>query len=291
MKQILILLLILIPFAGFSQKDTVFYFGVNGKSGNDVKQGFMKKIDYKNSRKIRVKTYKSNGKEWELIYSENIKITHDSVFDIKMKSNEFSGRITRIFKASGNGLYRFTDYLNKTVKQTGTTSSKVPLIFEGEVTENYNSGNKKSVSQYRNNVLISNKNWLSDGTQLVDDIFYSADSEPLFEPGMPFLHQQIRKAIKDSKFDLQTVNGMVLVGLVITKEGKIGGVQIVKGISQDLNGILVNAFSNIEGAWVPAKLDGQKINYFQLVPINFIYNKYNFDYLDMDRGMMYWMIN
>ena len=83
----------------------------------------------------------------------------------------------------------------------------------------------------------------------------------------------------------------MVVGIVITKEGKIDGVQIVKGISQVLNGILVDAFEKVEGAWVPAKLNGQPVNFFQMIPINFIYNKYNFDYLEMDRGMMYWVIN
>ena len=40
-----------------------------------------------------------------------------------------------------------------------------------------------------------------------------------------------------------------------------------------------------------AKLNNQDVSYFQMIPINFIYNKYNFDYLEMDRGMMYWVIH
>ena len=126
---------------------------------------------------------------------------------------------------------------------------------------------------------------------MVENIFYSVDSEPRFEPGMGFIHQQVNRAIKDAKFDLLTVEGKMVVGLVITKDGKFGGVQIVKGISQVLNGIIVDAFGKVEGAWVPAKLNNQDVSYFQMIPINFIYNKYNFDYLEMDRGMMYWVIN
>jgi hypothetical protein len=83
----------------------------------------------------------------------------------------------------------------------------------------------------------------------------------------------------------------MVVGLVITKEGEIGGVQIVKGITQDLNGILADAFMNIKGAWVPAKLDGKEVNYFQLLPINFIYSRYNFDSLEFTGGMLFWVIN
>jgi len=291
MRKLIFILIFGLPFIGFSQKDTVLYYGVNGKLDNPAKNEIMKKVDYRGNKKIEVKTYKISENDWQLIYTEKIKVVKDSVFEIRMKGDEFSGRVTRIFEPLNNGLFKFTDRLNSTIKRTGTTKQKVPLIFDGTVTENYNSGKIKSVSEYKDNVLISNKNWQSDGTPLVDNIFYSADIEPRFEPGMPFIHQQIRQAIKDAKFDLLTVEGKMVVGFVITKEGKIEGVQIVKGISQTLNGIIVNAFNKVEGAWVPAKLNNQNVNYFQMIPINFIYNKYNFDYLEMDRGMMYWVIN
>ena len=291
MKKLLFILIIALPLINLGQNDTVYYYGVNGKIDNPVKKDIMKSVDYRGSKKIRVKTFKATETEWQLIYTENIKVVSDSVFEIRMKGDEFSGRVTRIFEPLENGNYKFTDKLSKITKRTGNTKSKVPLIFDGTVTENYNSGNPKSESEYHNNELISNKNWLSDGTAIVDNIFYSVDTEPRFEPGMAFIYQQIRQAIKDAKFDLLTVEGKMVVGLIITKEGKIGGVQIIKGISQVLNGILVDAFGKIEGAWIPAELNGQDVNYFQMIPINFIYNKYNFDYLEMDRGMMYWMIN
>lgn len=290
MKQLFFLLVIFLPFFAFSQKDTIYYYGVNGRIDNPEKKEIMKSVDYRGKNKIKVRTYKNSETGWQLIYTENIKVVSDSVFEIKMKGDEFSGQVTRVFETAANG-FKFTDWMEKTIKRTGTTKSKVPLIFDGTVTENYNSGKTKSISEYRNNELISNKNLQPDGTSLVDNIFYSVDTEPRFEPGIGFIHQQIRQAIKDAKFDLLTVEGKMVVGLVITKEGKIDGVQIVKGISQTLNGILVNAFNKIEGAWVPAKLNGQNVNFFQMIPINFIYNKYDFDYLEMDRGMMYWVIN
>ncbi len=279
-----------LPFLGFSQKDTVYYYGVNGKIDNPEKKDIMKSVDYRRNKKIKVKTYKNSETCWQLFYTENIKVANDSIFEIRMKGDMFSGRVTRVFEGVENG-FKFTDWMDKTVKRTGTTKRKVPLIFDGTVTENYNSGKVKSISEYRNNELVSNQNWQPDGTPLVDNIFYSVDSEPRFEPGMSFIHQQIRQAIKDAKFDLLTVEGKMVVGFVITKDGKIDAVQIVKGISQTLNGILVDSFGKIEGAWVPAKLNGQDVNFFQMIPINFIYNKYNFDYLEMDRGMMYWVIN
>lgn len=291
MRKLLFILIIGLPFFSLSQNDTVYYYGVNGKIDNPQKKDIMKSVDYRGSNKIKVKTFKAVENEWQLIYKEKIKVVSDLVFDIRMKGDKFSGRINRTFEPMENEHYKFTDRVKTQIKRTGTAKQKVPLILDGTVTENYISGQIKSVSEYKNNELISNKNWLSDGTPMVDDIYYSVDIEPRFEPGVGFIHQQIRQAIKDAKFDLLTVEGRMVVGLVITKEGNIGGVQIVKGISQTLNGILVEAFGKIEGAWVPAKLNGNDVNYFQMLPINFIYNQYNFDYLEMDRGMMYWVIN
>jgi hypothetical protein len=291
MKKLYFILICALPLIGYSQNDTVYYFGVNGKIDSQVKKDIKKEVDFKGKNKKIVKTYKAVQDDWQLIYTEKIKTVNDSVFDIRMKSDKFSGRITRIFKPLDNGHYLFTDSIKNGIKRYGSTTQKVPLLFDGTVTENYVSGKVKSISEYKNNELISNQNWLADGTPLVDDIFYSVDTEPRFEPGMGFIHQQVSLAIEKSKFDLSTVEGRMVVGLVITKEGEIGGVQIVKGITQDLNGILADAFMNIKGAWVPAKLDGKEVNYFQLLPINFIYSRYNFDSLEFTGGMLFWVIN
>lgn len=291
MKKLIYLIILLLPLVSTGQKDTVYIFGVNGKLNPSGKQDMMKKVDFKGSGTVKIKTYKNTEQGWLLVFTEKLKPQNDSVFDLQIKSDEFTGKLTRTFKPLADGRFEFTDRLNTAIKRTGITKQKAPLILDGGMREQYNSGAEKSVSVYRNNELVSNKTWLPDGTPLIDNIFYSVDSEPRFEPGIGFLNQQIRKAIKDAKFDLLTVEGRMVVGLLITKDGRIGGVQIVKGISQTLNGILVNAFGKLEGAWVPAKLNGEPVSYFLMFPINFIYNKYDFDYLEMKKGMMYWMIN
>jgi hypothetical protein len=291
MKYLVLIAIILLSMPAFSQNDTVYFFGVNGKLTDMAKQDIMKKIDYRGNRKIIVKTYKTSETGWLPIYTENIKVVSDSEYQIRMKSDEFSGRITRKFEKQDDGTYKFTDWLDNKIKRQGQTKSKIPLILEGEVTEFYPYGRIKSVSQYKNNELFFNQNWLPNGDVLIDDIFYSVDEEPQFVPGMGTLHKHVTKVIRDYKFDLSTVQGKVLVGVVVTKDGSIGGVQIVRGISQQLNGILVNAFNTLEGKWVPAKLNNKNVNYFQLIPINFIYNRYDFEYLELKGSNLYWVIN
>lgn len=291
MKKLIFILIFGLPFLGFGQKDTVYFFGVNGKIDNPEKKDIMKSIDYRGNNKIKVKTYKATETDWQLMYTENMKVVSDSVFEIRMKGDEFSGRFTRKYEKQEDGTYKFTDWLDDQIKRQGQTKSKIPLILDGEVTEFYPFGRIKSVSQYKNNELFFNQNWLTNGDVLIDDIFYSVDEEPQFIPGTGVLHKHVTKVIRDYEFDLSTVQGKVLVGIVVTKEGTVDGVQIVKGISQQLNGILVNAFNTLEGKWVPAKLNNKNVNYFQLVPINFIYNRYDFEYLELKGSNLYWMIN
>lgn len=291
MKKLYFILICVLPIIGFSQNDTIYYYGFNGKINNPEKNDIKKEVDYRGKNKKIVRTYKSFKDEWQLIYTEKIKVVNDSIFNIRMKSDKFSGRVTRTYEPLENGHYKFTDRLKKGKKRTGSTTQKVPLLLDGTTTEYYESGKIKSVSEYKNNELISNKNWLPDGTPLVDDIYYSVETEPRFEPGMGFIHQQISLAIKKANFDLSTVEGRIVVGLVITKEGEIGGVQIIKGITQPLHAILLKSLNNLEGAWVPAKLNGESVNYLQLLPINFIYSKYKFDSLEFTGGMMFWVIN
>lgn len=291
MKYLVLIAIILLSIPAFSQNDTVYFFGVNGKLKDLAKQDVMKKIDYRGNSKIIVKTYKAAETGWMLIYTENIKVSGDSDYQIRMKSDEFSGRITRKFEKQDDGTYKFTDWLDNKIKRQGQTKSKIPLILDGEVTEFYPYGRIKSVSQYKDNELFFNQNWLPNGDVLIDDIFYSVDEEPQFVPGMGVLHKHVTQVIRNYEFDLSTVQGKVLVAVVVTKDGTIGGVQIVRGISQQLNGILVNAFNTLEGKWVPAKLNSKNVNYFQLIPINFIYNRYDFEYLELKGSNLYWMIN
>jgi hypothetical protein len=87
MIKLVIVLVIFLPFFAFSQKDTVYYYGVNGRINNPEKKDIMKSVDYRGNNKIKVKTYKNSETGWQLIYTENIKVVSDSVFEIKMKGD------------------------------------------------------------------------------------------------------------------------------------------------------------------------------------------------------------
>lgn len=291
MKIFIFILLSFFPFLLFSQNNKTVYFGVNGKVESIEKAIIRKEIKNGLFKKVKVITSKTDEEKWHFLFTEKIKIVDDSTFKIKIRSDEFSGRVNRQFEKQENGIYKFTDWLNERIKRVGYSTTKMPLIFEGEVTDFYANGRIKSISQYKNNELITNKNWQPDGEPDVDDIFYSVDTSPLFEDGIGLLHKHILKTFKDSGIGAADVAGKLVVGFVVRTDGTIDGIRIIKGITGNVNAVAVHSFQTLSGTWEPAKLNNRDVNYFQLFPINFITPQYDFDYLQMKGSMLYWVIN
>jgi hypothetical protein len=179
----------------------------------------------------------------------------------------------------------------KEFKRTGITKTKIPLLFQGEVIDYYDNGDKKSVSVYNNNELISNENWKENGEKYIDNIFYSVEQEPGFLPGIDSLHIHVLETFRESQIDLTQVEGRITVGFVVMEDGTIDGIRMEKGLGQDLDELALKAMNNLPGEWQPAQLDGNSVRYYQLFPINFIYKKHDFEYLDLKGNMLYWEIN
>ena len=292
MKRLVYILFIFLPFLLTGQNDTIFYFGPNGKMSPGENPVLKKEIKYRGKNQIRVTTEKkSDNGTWTLLFTERIVRKTPDLFHIRIKGQEFTERIVRRFKLQPEGLLRFTDLRNEQVKRTGFTLSKIPLIFHGEVIEYYANGNKKSVSVYENNELISNQNRKENGEKYIDDIFYSVDREPLFLQGTQALHAHVLKTFRESKVDLSQMEGRLVVGFVVMEDGTIDGIRIEQGLGLDVNNLALTAFHTLQGTWQPARLNGENVRFYQLFPINFIYREFDFDYLEMRGSMLYWEIN
>jgi hypothetical protein len=291
MKNLLIILLVIIPFLVSGQKDTVIYFGPNGKLDAGTTKVLKKEIRQRNKRKIIIRTFRLEKEQELLLFSERIISKSPDIHNILIKGRGFSERITRRFEEQNDGLFQFTDWQDKRVKRTGITKTKIPLLFQGEVIDYYDNGDKKSVSVYNNNELISNENWKENGEKYIDNIFYSVEQEPGFLPGIDSLHIHVLETFRESQIDLTQVEGRITVGFVVMEDGTIDGIRMEKGLGQDLDELALKAMNNLPGEWQPAQLDGNSVRYYQLFPINFRYKKHDFEYLDLKGNMLYWEIN
>jgi hypothetical protein len=270
------------------QNDTVVYFGTNGKLVNPAKAVVRKEIHYKSPTKIEEITYRRSNKDWARVNAEQIKIMKDSSFQIQSKSPGYKNIIKRVFFEKNKGTSRFQDISDEKLLRTGHASSKIPLILHGEVIDYYENGNIRSKSQFRNNELVSNQNWLENGEKYIDTIFYSVDEEPMLSGGNFKLHQHMRQAFVDSGLDFSTVSGNMLLGFVVMESGEIGGIRIVKGLGTQMNNIALSALKSLGGKWKPARLNGKDVRYYQLFPINFIHQEARFQSLEFDGSMLHY---
>ena len=276
---------------GFSQKQAILYTGVNGKITREEDAIRKKETKVQSDRKVNSVTYALTDGQWQKQYREKIRKDRDETYQYNVKGPGISETFTRVFDHVSDSGVHFKDYMAGKKTKEGQALSKFPLVLHGEVTEYYPDGQVKSQSIYRNNELVSNQNWLPSGEKYIDNIFYSADREPLYSLGMGQMHRHFRQAFIQSGLDISHLTGRIIVGFVVMETGEIAGPRIVSGMTSGLNAIALEAAGTLMGKWQPAQLDGKEIRYFQTFPIQFMHRENIFQNVEFDGTMIHWDIN
>lgn len=275
----------------FGQKNMTQYTGVNGRITQEGEAIRKKEISVRSDRRINAVTYALTDGQWQKQYREKIRKEKNETYTYNVKGPGISENFTRIFDHVSDSLIRFMDHLEGRKMKEGNALSKFPLILHGEVTEYYPSGQVKSQSLYRNNELVSNRNWLPSGEKYIDNIFYSADREPLYSLGMGQMHRHFRQAFLNSGLDISHLTGQIIIGFVVMETGEIVGPRIVSGMTSGLNSIALEAAGTLMGKWQPAMLHGKEVRYFQTFPIQFMHRENIFQNVEFDGTMIHWDIN
>lgn len=270
-----------------AQKETSLFIGTNGKLTTIDKALFIQKINTKSEKKTSVHTLKLKDSDWEKFNTELYEKENDSTFHIKVNGEDFTGSIYRTFQKQPDGTYLFKDQVKGVLVREGSAQSVVPLLLHGKVTDYYKTGNKKSVSIYTHNELVSNENWNDDGSKYIDNIFYSVDDDPTFTPGMGVLHKHVLQGFKNAGIDLSSISGRIVIGFVVTEKGTIEGAKILQGLGPTINTVALEQIKTLAGEWKPARLNNEKVNYFQVFPINFIYKQYQFEFAELRKAILH----
>jgi antitoxin component YwqK of YwqJK toxin-antitoxin module len=283
--------MLFVPIAGNGQQDTVVFTGVNGKLTTEEKADTRKEIFYQGPSKLEIVTCRKMDRKWQVTQDELITKEKGNTFTITNKREKKGTTVVRQYERREDGSFYFREYNGKQLIREGRTLMMFPIILVGECREYYESGQLKSISQYANNELIGNLNWLENGDKYIDSVFYSVDEEPMLTGGNTRLHQHVLQAFRNSGLDLTSVNGTLIVGFVVTETGELKGVRIMKSLNTKLNGIAMMAINSLYGKWKPATLGGSPVRYFQLFPINFIVKEATFQYMEFNGSMIYYNTN
>jgi len=103
----------------------------------------------------------------------------------------------------------------------------------------------------------------------VEKVYKQADVMPEFPGGMPELMQYMVESIKYPK-ELQEANiaGKVFVRFVVDTEGKVGQVEVVKSLHEQLDAEAVRVISGMPD-WTPGKKDGKAVSVELVLPISY----------------------
>ncbi|MGC9343193.1 MAG: hypothetical protein ACP5E3_10860 [Bacteroidales bacterium] len=268
----------------------VYYYTSNYRPVETIQDAkYMKRVDVKNKRKQIIKSFIKEGKAWKHAETVVVKKLEDGHHLLKVKNSIlFSTRIHRYFTKTSEGLYKFKEQKGEDEIRNGFTTSLIPLHLQGEIREYYLNGQLKTIALYENNQLQENENWLSDGTEYYDNIYYSVDREPEYTLGFGNFRNHILAGIKKSGYDITQVNEKIVLGWVILENGKLAGVHKVSGKSVVLPAIIAELVETLPGDWSPASLEGEEVRYYMTIPFNFIHHREDFENLELNNGFLIW---
>jgi len=295
LKGFFTILVCSIAILGSLEAQTVYYYGVNSRPLANAENALTKKelIEKSESRFIIKTSVRSEDEkkadEWLFKDREKIRIENNGTMYIKEKGELYLSKKTyRQISQGEPGVYHFSESDGARVLRTGFSSRYLPLLLEGAITEYHSNGNVKSISQYSDNQLISNQNWLRNGDRYIDSIFYSADQEPEYKMGPEFFHKYLLQNLYNSDIDLTQIQDVVELGWVVMENGKMDGIITLSGRSLQLNQFIVNTVTEMPGDWQPAMLDGRAVRYFISVPLNFQQLEISFQELELSSGTLHY---
>lgn len=287
MKHLLLTSLILTLIVSHSlAQPQVYYYGVNSRPVKNMAEAITyEEVIQRSDTKYLIKTYQLLQGQWKQAKKEKIRVAVDRSQTIKYYANTwFPKKIYREYEVLGPKEYRFKESTTTSLIRSGTSTSYLPLHLEGILTQYHPNGELKSKSLYSDNQLVSNENWLSDGSKYIDTIFYSVDEEPEYQMGDDFFKSFLIRKLEESKIDLTQIQDEVVIGWVVMKDGTLDGIITTQGKSRQLNEYLVHTISELPGTWTTARLNGSEVRYYMSIPLNFMQREARFQEIDITPG-------
>ncbi|MFB0948185.1 MAG: TonB family protein [Spirosomataceae bacterium] len=103
-----------------------------------------------------------------------------------------------------------------------------------------------------------------------EEIFTTVEEQPEFPGGVEQMYKYIGQNLKyPEAAQRDNVQGKVFVKFVVTKDGDIGEIKTLKGIGHGCEEEVARILANMP-TWKPGQQDGEKVNVYYTMPINFL---------------------
>lgn len=123
----------------------------------------------------------------------------------------------------------------------------------------------KLVLEHKNEVITEDKK----PDPVEDKVFTSSETMPQFPGGESALLKYLSDHIKYPETAMENnVQGRVVVQFVVKRDGSIGDVKVVRGKDPDLDKEAVRIVKTLP-TFIPGRMNGQAVNVWYTLPINF----------------------
>lgn len=221
------------------------------------------------------------------LYKKSIKEQHEFIVDeiIKNSKTEFKTYLLLLSHTAGIQL-SITNNFNKPLiikrmkKMTQTPSKStthfklllnIPLIVGLVILFSMETSNAKNIIHptNKNNSILVSSDIIQDSIPKNDKKFREVEKPAVFPGGNEQLPIFLGKNIKYPDICREKgIQGIVLVEFLITKEGKIEDVKVIKSIDPLLDQEAIRVIK-LMPKWTPAENNGEKVNMIYNLPIRF----------------------
>ena len=118
--------------------------------------------------------------------------------------------------------------------------------------------------------MISNKWWIND-KRYITNVTTNVDKNAEYEGGnaalLKFIAENIKYPIEARD---NNITGKVIVSFIVMNDGTIKGIRILKNVHILLDLEAVRVINSIpKNKWKPAEIEGEKVNFPMMIPVNF----------------------
>lgn len=165
---------------------------------------------------------------------------------------------------------KFTEFLvqkDEDVKEEVKSADEVKDTSTALGSVNFDQGTDdlNIVREHKNEVIVEEKKPVVEETK----VFTSVEQMPQFPGGEAELMKWISTHIKYPAIAMENnVQGKVVVQFVVTRDGSIGEVKIARGKDPDLDKEAMRVVKTLP-KFIPGKMNGQAVNVWYTLPINF----------------------
>lgn len=141
--------------------------------------------------------------------------------------------------------------------------------LNGRVLTYWDNGKPKRIDNFENDKLIDGKCINSDGKET---IHYDYEKMPEFPGGINALTQYLIKEIRyPNKSRRKGIEGRVVVGFIVNKNGTMSDIKIVESVNDELDQEAMRVLNKIP-KWKPGMIDGEAVRVAFNLPIKFTLN-------------------